>query len=143
LVKEVSAATANRSFDTVTFVWMQGEADTGDTTAPSYAENLRGFIQQIRGELKRPDMTVVIGRLHPQNVGSKHWDTVRAAQVRVAEADPLATWLDTDAFERGKTTYTGIHFTRDGFVELGKAFAAKAVEVLRRADAAGNIPNAP
>ena len=74
-------------------------------------------------------MTVVIGRLHPLRVGSPGWDRVRAAQVAVAQGDPLAAWVDTDAIERG-AGMQALHFTDTGYRDLARRFAEAAASTL-------------
>lgn len=116
--------------DTVTFLWMQGEADTATPDmANIYEASLRGLITQLRTDLNRPDTTVVIGRIsdyaeHPE--GSK---TVREAEMAVVKADPKSAWIDTDDLN-GKRD--DLHYTKDGYVTLGERFAEKAIEMVCR-----------
>ena len=49
-----------------------------------------------------PDVGVVIGRLTDYKKGTPGWDTVRAAQVKVASDDPRAGWVDTDDINGAK-----------------------------------------
>ena len=67
--QSVKPAMQGKTIDTVTFVWMQGESDGielhGEPPGRGkiYAANLRGLIAQLAGDLKRPDLNVVIGRI--------------------------------------------------------------------------------
>ena len=126
---KVKAATKNKSIDTIAFVWMQGESDAQRGLADTYEANLRGLIAQLRGDLKRPDVAVVIGRLSEFKNGQADWDKVRAAQVKVAETDPLASWVDTDKLNAPKVA---LHYSLKGYEELGRRFAAKAVELANK-----------
>src|SRR5438045_1769929 len=108
----VRDATKGKQFDSVTFVWMQGEADSKGGGAALYEDSLRGLIKQLRDDLKRPDLTVVIGRLSELRKGTPGWDAVRAAQVKVCEADPLAGWVDTDNINGGKVA---LHYSQKGY----------------------------
>ena len=115
---------------TVTFVWMQGEKDAREGHGEVYAKSLKGLIEQLRSDLKRPDMNVVIGRLSDfdlENDTYPHWTRVREAQMKVADADPRAAWVDTDDLNGPKNL---LHYTKpEGYTELGKRFAEKALEL--------------
>jgi hypothetical protein len=129
LMKSVRPAIEGKKIDSVAFVWMQGERDAKESLSAVYAESLRGLIQQLRDDLKRPDMVVVIGRLSDHMKGDKHWDAVRTAQEKVAADDPRAAWVDTDDLNGPKND---LHYTKAGYEELGRRFAAKAIELLPR-----------
>jgi hypothetical protein len=135
LMGEVRARRQARRPATATFVWMQGEADAlgargASETSATYLQNLQGLIARMRTDLGRPDMTFVIGRLSGYRKGDAAWDRVRAAQEKAASDDPLGAWIDTDALNGPKND--DIHMTEEGYVEMGKRFAAKAVELIRR-----------
>lgn len=136
LMAKAAKAVGNKKADTITFVWMQGERDAGTGWSSVYADNLRGLLRQLRDDLKRPDVTVVIGRLSDFGKGKPPWDAVRAAQEKVAGDDPLAAWVDTDDLNGDKNAK---HYTREGYAELGRRFAAKAVELIKKQDA-GRLP---
>ncbi len=129
LMQKVRKTIDGKKVDTVSFVWMQGERDAKTKLSAVYEESLRGLVQQLRKDLKRPDITVVIGRLSDHLDGNKHWDKVRAAQVKVAETDPLADWVDTDDLNGPKD---GLHYNKEGYAELGERFADKTIALLRK-----------
>ena len=79
--------------------------------------------------LERHDVTVVVGRLSDCLKNNEHWDGVRAAQVKVAKADPLADWVDTDDLNGPKD---GLHYDKPGYAELGKRFAEKTIALLKK-----------
>jgi len=133
LMTKVKTALAGRTPDTVVFMWMQGERDAKGGLSGSYEQALKGLIQALRDDLKQPDMAVVIGRLSDHLKGKEHWDAVRAIQEKVATQDPRGAWVDTDDLNGNNND---LHCTRDGFVELGRRFAAKSVQLLAR-------PNTP
>jgi len=125
------------SFDSVTFVWMQGERDAKTNLSAVYAASMAGLIEQLRTDIKRPDMTVVIGRLSDHLNGRPHWDAVRAAQVKVADDDPLVTTVDTDAFN-GRNN--GLHYNKEGYQAMGERFAEEAVKLIRGGGTAAKPP---
>jgi len=127
LMKKVHAAMDRKTIDSVIFVWMQGESDAQTGLAPVYEESLRGLIKQMRDDLKRPDLSVVVGRLSDHKNGTSGWDAVRAAQEEVAKEDRHAAWVDTDDLNGEQNA---LHYNRAGYIELGRRFAGKSVELL-------------
>lgn len=131
LMQAATKALAGRKPDSVTFVWMQGERDAKAGWQAAYYGALRGTIQQLRDDLKHPDIAVVVGRLSDQLNGDAGWDAVRAAQEKVAADEPLGAWVDTDDLNdiNGKNN---LHYTKEGYAELGRRFAARACELIRK-----------
>jgi len=95
-----------RGFELAGFVWFQGENDSlalEDPNDPAtgfwnyYEDNLRDLIHDVRAELAVPTLPVLIIQIGPAPV----WDrkgggkVIRAAQKKVAEADPRAAWFST------------------------------------------------
>jgi hypothetical protein len=137
LMAEVREALGDARPDTVCFVWMQGERDAREKLSAVYAASLEGLLEQLRNDLGRDDVTAVIGRLSDYHAGSDpHWDAVRDAQVAVAEADPLASWVDTDDLNGDKD---GLHYNAPGYAELGRRFAAEAIRLTRLRDGQAGV----
>lgn len=132
LLEEVRSVLGDKRPDGVAFVWMQGERDAKAGWQAAYYESLRGTVEQLRTDLKCKDIAVVVGRLSDHLKGDAAWDAVRAAQEKVAADEPLAAWVDTDDLN-GKD---GLHLPKEGYAELGRRFAERAVELMRRNDAA-------
>lgn len=126
LIAPVKKAMEGKKVDTIVFVWMQGERDAKEGLSAVYADSLRGLIKQLRDDLKRPDMGFVIGRLSDCLNGEKHWDAVRAIQEKVATEDSLGAWVDTDDLNGPQNA---LHYTKSGYQELGRRFAAKSIEL--------------
>jgi hypothetical protein len=127
LMEQVATALAGRRPDTLCFVWMQGERDAKTGQGAVYRDSLTGLIAQLRRDLGREDVRVVIGRLSRHGLGRfPDWEVVRQAQVAVAEADPLATWVDSDGLEEGGPDQ-GLHYTPENYTELGRRLAAAAI----------------
>ena len=129
LMKKVRAAIEGKKIDSMSFVWMQGERDAKEHHSKVYAESLRGVIEQLRTDLARPDMTVVIGRLSDHLKKHDDWEGVRAAQVLVAESDKLADWVDTDDLNGPKD---GLHYNQAGYATMGERFAEKTIALLQK-----------
>jgi hypothetical protein len=127
LMARVNRAMQGKTADTVAFVWMQGERDAREGLSAVYADALRGLIRQVRDDLKRPDIAVVIGRLSDFKKGDQHWDAVRAAQEKVVDTDPRAACVDTDDLNGPKND---LHYTKEGYEQLGRRFATKAADLV-------------
>ena len=50
-------------FASITFCWMQGERDANGGADAAYKKSLQQLIANLRRDLKRPDMNIVIGRI--------------------------------------------------------------------------------
>lgn len=131
LMQAVGKAVGDKKPDSVVFVWMQGERDAKAGWQAVYHEALRGTVDQLRTDLKRQDVAVVVGRLSDHLKYHAGWDAVRAAQEKVAADEPLGAWVDTDDLN-GKE---GLHYTKEGYAELGKRFAARSIELIQKREA--------
>lgn len=97
------------------FFWMQGESDSGASSA--YGRHLSALIERVRRDLNAPSLPVVIGRVGDGESAGRQ--RVRQAQVDTAEADPLATWVNTDDLAR----FDGTHFDSAATYALGRRMA--------------------
>lgn len=136
MMVKVAAATKDQKIASITFLWMQGERDAREKHGTVYAAAMRGLIDQIAGDLKREKVHFVIGRLSDFDMDNKrypHWTMVRDAQVKVAEDDKLGAWVDTDDLNDKGTPDNikhDLHYTKDGYVKLGKRFADAAIGLI-------------
>ena len=136
LMGAVNAAIQGKNIKTVTFVLMQGEADALNGQASVYEASLKGLIEQLRTEMNRQDINVVIGRISDHQMENAEWVALRKAQVVVAKADPRGAWVDTDDLNDRKDK-TGkmvndLHYNADGYRLLGERFAQKAIELIKK-----------
>jgi hypothetical protein len=136
LMARVNEAIEGKEIETVTFVWMQGERDGNVKRGDEHEASLRGLIEQIRTDMGRSDLNFVIGRISDYGSGREHWDKVRAAQVKVAEADPRGAWVDTDDLNDvtvdDRKIRRDLHYTAEGRKILGERFALKAIALLKK-----------
>jgi Carbohydrate esterase, sialic acid-specific acetylesterase len=128
LMAAVTKELGGKKPDSVVFVWMQGERDAKAGWQAAYYEALRGTIDQLRADLKHQDIAVVVGRLSDHLTNDAGWDAVRAAQEKVAADEKLGAWVDTDDLNGN----AGLHYTKEGYAELGRRFAKSAIELLRK-----------
>ena len=136
LMKNVTKVTAGKTYDSVTFVWMQGERDAKESLGEVYAQSFTGILAQLKDDLKLKSINFVIGRISDFDMSDKtypHWTMIRKAQVTVAEADPKGAWVDTDDLNNRKPGQKGggLHYTKDGYNTLGLRFAEKAIELIK------------
>jgi hypothetical protein len=138
LMTKVKAAVDGEKIGTVTFVWMQGERDAKEKHGEVYQASLRRLIDQVGKDLGQKEVRFVIGRLSDFDMDDKrypHWTMVRDEQVALAEADPLGEWVDTDDLNdkegRGGEKRDDLHYTKDGYKELGQRFADKAIGLVK------------
>jgi hypothetical protein len=134
LMTEVQEKMAGRPKPaSVTFVWMQGEADGRHAGYGGlYGRALAGLLEQLQKDLGRNDVYFVVGRIsdygNDKPDDRPDWNTVREEQVKFAEADARRAWVDSDDLN-GKTN--GLHYPKEGYAELGKRFATAAVELIK------------
>ncbi len=131
LIEAVNAALDGKKPDSVVFVWMQGERDAKAGWQAAYYDALRGTVEQLRADLKTPEIGVVVGRLSDHLKDHAGWDAVRAAQEKVAADEPLGAWVDTDDLNGND----GLHYNKQGYAELGQRFADQATELIRKHEA--------
>ena len=134
LLETALAAVKAQSFDTVGFIWMQGESDANNRLSEVYEESFLKLVGQLRKDLKRVDLYYVIGRINdyaksrPDNV---HWKRVRETQIKLGKT-PGNAWIDTDDLNGGNADNPDgdIHFPREGALRLGRRFADKVIEMI-------------
>jgi hypothetical protein len=114
----------------VTFCWMQGENDSKTGLHAPYGDALKQLVANLRRDLKRPDMNVVIGRISDhERINPPAWQIVRQSQVDVAKADPHGAWVDCDDLndkENKGVVSNDLHYTKAGYELLGRRFVRQA-----------------
>ena len=132
LLDAVKVAAGDNNFDTVTFIWMQGESDAGKGRGDVYAENFLKLLNRLKTDLKRETMPFVIGRISDHDMKNPNWTNMREVQVKLAESHADGAWIDTDDLNGGEGATGGdLHYTIEGSVTLGVRFAAKAIEMIQ------------
>ena len=134
LIEAVMAAAKNQSFDTVGFIWMQGESDANNRLSEVYEESFIKLIKRLEKGLGRDDLYFVIGRINDyarSRPDNEHWRHVRETQVKLGNTKGNA-WIDTDDLNGGDADQPNgdIHFPREGAASLGQRFANKAIELI-------------
>tara|TARA_R110002096_G_scaffold26518_24_gene81852 strand:- start:3849 stop:4571 length:723 start_codon:yes stop_codon:yes gene_type:complete len=123
-------------FASISFCWMQGERDAKSHLESVYEASLKQLIANLRRDLKRPDLNVVIGRISDHTPGPDHvagWDSVRKTHVKVANDDPHGAWVDTDDLnnkEKDGKAWDDLHYTGPGYKLFGQRLARQAVRLI-------------
>lgn len=120
----------------VTFCWMQGERDAKGGTRAAYKASLEQLLANLRRDLKRADMHVVIGRLSDhQGQPLEEWNAVRKILVDVANEDASGAWVDTDDLNNKPnadgTMRDDLHYTKEGYAVFGRRFARQGASLIR------------
>ncbi len=139
MMAKVDSVVAGRSFSTVTFVWMQGERDARESNGAVYAESLLGVMDQLKQDLGRDDIHLVIGRLSDfgmDNDQYPHWTMIRDVLVQTAESYPKGAWIDTDDLndglnQQGLEIENDLHMSVNGYLLMGQRFADASINLIK------------
>jgi len=113
----------------VTFCWMQGERDANGGAQAAYKDALKQLIANLRRDLERPDMNIVIGRIGDYAIDNPQSGSlgVRKAQREIVDEDPRGAWVDVDDLNDkliDGVMKSVVHYNRpEGYVVLGQRFA--------------------
>jgi len=142
LMNSVKRQTAGKEYDTVTFVWMQGESDSGKST-DIYFESFDRIVARLKSDLEVESMNIVIGRL--SDYGGEKWTKFRDRQVKYAEEHPNCEWINTDDLndkvKDDSTVQNDLHYTEEGYKILAERFAEKAIVLIGKQEGV-NAPKA-
>ena len=118
---------------------MQGERDAREKLGEVYEKSLIGLYNQLCTDLDRKDINFIIGRLSDFDMLNEkypHWEMIRDIQVKVAESDPRYAWINTDDLNdgynrKGKEVKDDLHMSAEGYIEMGKRFADKSIQLIK------------
>lgn len=138
LMTNVNRAIEGKELASVTYIWMQGEADAQAGWGAVYEKSFLGVLDQIKADLGLKSINFVIGRINdywsPAN-GMVDGDVIRAIQVKLGESSPNAAWVNTDDLNTGVNPWglyetEGGHFPNAAYRVLGQHFASKACKII-------------
>jgi hypothetical protein len=129
LIEKARGAHDARPFDTVTFVWMQGESDGMRGLGPAYEKSFLRLLGRIKKDLGRMDVAFVIGRINDSHMSDPNWKAMRDVQVKLAEDTEHGEWIDTDDLSEPEH---GVHFPKENYPILGQRFAEKVITLIRK-----------
>ena len=137
MMETTQAKIDREKIQTVTFIWMQGEADSKAQNSDVYLASLNGLKKQLEQDLKRTDLNFIIGRLSDsgfyrrrdkKRVENLHWEEIRKAQKSFADASQRAVWIDTDDLNGEKNE---LHLIKPGgYSMLGERYVDAALKLI-------------
>ena len=147
LMSKVEPKINGQRLASITFLWMQGERDAKLRLGTLYEASLKGLYRQLSNDLNRKDVNFVIGRLSDFDLNDSrypHWTMIRKVQVKVAESNTRFSWVNTDDLNdginrKGKKIENDLHYSAEGYKELGKRFATNALKLIRQNHTKKNI----
>lgn len=132
LIKKVKQETSGVQIESVTFIWMQGEADVKAGHVDVYAKSFRGLVGQLEKDLDRKDINIIIGRLSDFGLKKRlnpKWEEMRKVQMALADENPRACWVDTDDLNGEKHS---LHYVRpEGYRKLGQRYFEAAKKLIK------------
>jgi len=120
---------AGRPVEIAGFVWFQGENDccakddAGRGFWEYYEENLKDLLRDVRREVGVPALPVLIVQINDgcwDGLPNRGGTVLRPIQRKVAESDPLATWIKTCDLN------SGYHYDSPSHITIGRR-AGKAL----------------
>lgn len=117
---------AGHTYEIEGILWTQGERDAWNLrTTEQYEADLQALIADFRSHYGE-NLPFFFSRLSPLQT-ARPIDAVRRAQQYVADADPHAYLIDTDAMEMQRDN---LHFTGRGYIDMGLAYAQAYLNTL-------------
>lgn len=129
LMEKVQEAFKGKPYDTVTFIWMQGESDGKRGLGGVYEKSFLRLLGRMKTDLDRKDIGFVIGRINDSYMSDPHWAAMRDVQVKLAENADHGAWVDTDDLSEPDD---GVHFPKEKYPSLGNRFADKAIDLIQQ-----------
>jgi len=138
LLASVQRAIRNRQIDTVTYIWMQGEADAGTAWGSVYEQSFLGVLDQFKRDLEIDQINFVVGRINDYWLDpERHPDgeLIREIQQSLGEDHDHGRWINTDDLNRGVNPWGGYsyddgHFPPPGYRVMGQRFAEQACRLI-------------
>ncbi len=135
LMGAVKKKTEGKTFDSVTFVWMQGESDSKLQMAEIYFDSFKRVVARMKTDLNIESMNIVIGRLSDHGMNGEGWVKMRELQVKFAEETPNTDWVNTDDLNdvtRNGQMVNDLHYTKEGYKIFGERCAEKAIALIQK-----------
>jgi len=134
LLAAAKAAGDTMAFESVTFVWMQGESDAMSGHADLYAPSFLRLRKRLMADLGIKTMHVVIGRISDfglKGEKAEGWRAMRETQERLVKDLDHAGWVNTDDLNDVEGKPEGdLHYPKEGSIMVGQRLAGKAIEMM-------------
>lgn len=138
LLKAVQKKVGDKRLASVTYIWMQGEADAKAGWGAVYKKSFLSIIDQLKEDLDQDNINFVVGRINdywlPSN-NTADGDHIRAIQQQLGEENAHGDWINTDDLNRGVNPWGGFsfndgHFPPPAYRVMGQRFAHKACKLI-------------
>lgn len=135
LLRNVRRALGDRSPASVTFIWMQGEADAEKGWAASYEKSFLALLERIKTDLGVDQIHFVVGRINDFWLEKPDGAAIRGILAKLGDEHPNGACINTDDLNRGVNPWGGFsfedgHFPPAGYVVMGQRFARQACFLL-------------
>ena len=129
-LNQILSQIPNIEYDSVTLLWMQGEADARlKTPISEYDEAFTGMLS-VLSDATGVEVEKVDGRLS-DFAGPRHdvetWNALREYKMN-------GQWVDTDDLNDFPDSPNDLHYTNEGYRLLGERFAEKAINIIAEAN---------
>ena len=128
-------ALGDRKPASVTFIWMQGEADAGRSWSRVYEKSFNVIMDGIKADLDIKNINFVVGRINEYYLRGPHGKQMRDLLVKIGDEYPNGAWINTDDLNHGVNgagdfSFNDGHFPDSGYVVMAQRFAKKACLLL-------------
>ena len=135
LMQQVRHVIKNEKPATVTFIWMQGEADSENGWAGVYKQSFEALLNQIRTDLGIHDIRFVVGRINDYWLQKPDGKAMREVLAKLGDEHENGAWIDTDDLNQGVNPWGGYsfmdgHYPPSGYVVMGQRFAKEACKLI-------------
>ncbi|MEM6257721.1 MAG: sialate O-acetylesterase [Planctomycetota bacterium] len=135
LMRGVERAVKGGPIATVTFIWMQGEADADRGWGSVYADSFMGLLEQLKRDLEVDRINFVAGRINEFWLEKQDGELMRQVLQSLGEDHANGDWVDTDDLNRGVNPWGGYsfedgHYPPSGYVVMGQRFAKAACRLI-------------
>ena len=134
MMQKIQQATKGTKPKAIAFCWMQGERDANGGADAAYKAALKQLIANLRRDLERPDMNIVIARIGDYALDRPSCVAVRQAQRDIADEDAHGAWVDVDDLndrEVDGEVKSVVHYEKEGYVILGQRFARQGYALIK------------
>ena len=125
-LNQILSQIPNTEYDSVTLLWMQGEADARrGTPISNYDEAFTGMLDEL-SEATGNEVESVVGRLSDFSDSRWNMDTWNALR----EYQMEGRWVSTDDLNDFPSSPNDLHYTNEGYRILGERFAEEAIDII-------------
>lgn len=120
----------------VTFIWMQGEADSENRWASVYQKSFLTMVDQIKTDLGAEKIQFVVGRINDYWLQKPDGKAMREVLMKLGDEHENGAWIDTDDLNQGVNPWGGYsfmdgHYPPAGYVVMGQRFAKEACRLIQ------------